>query len=83
MKQLEAKPKTLTRRDVRLHNLGLSADRVVLLDWELAGNAPPAVDFTWYLVISASRIAATREDVIADFREVSGDRFDARLWSCP
>ena len=28
--------------------------------------------------ISASRIAATREDVIADFREVSGDRFDAR-----
>ena len=78
VKQLDKQPKTLTHGDVRLHNLGLSADRVVLLDWELAGNAPPAVDFAWYLVISASRIAATREDVIADFREVSGDRFDAR-----
>jgi hypothetical protein len=50
--------------------------QVVLLDWELVGRGPPAVDFGWYLNISASRIDATREQIIDDYRELSGERFD-------
>lgn len=74
---LSSRPQTLIHGDLRLHNLGLTDDRVVLLDWEIAGNGPPSIDFGWYLVISASRVAATREEIIDDFREISGDRFDA------
>lgn len=59
--QLEACDSTLIHGDLRLHNLGLTPDRVVLLDWELVSYAPPAVEFAWYLVISASRVDATRE----------------------
>jgi hypothetical protein len=71
---------TLIHGDLRLHNLGLSDDKVVLLDWEISGEAPPAVDFAWYLIISASRIDASREQVIEDVRDIAGERFDARAW---
>lgn len=76
--ELERGPASLIHGDLRLHNLGLSADRVVLFDWEIVGTGPPAIDFGWYLIISASRIDATREQVTDDFREISGDRFDPR-----
>jgi thiamine kinase-like enzyme len=71
---------TLIHGDLRLHNLGLSDDKVVLLDWEVAGRAPPAVEFAWYLIISASRIDATREQVIGDYRAIAGDRYDDVAW---
>ena len=71
---------TLIHGDLRLHNLGLSREKVVLLDWEIAGCAPAAVEFAWYLIISASRIDATREQVIDDYRAIAGDRFDALAW---
>jgi hypothetical protein len=76
--ELSLRPQTLIHGDLRLHNMGLTQDRVVLLDWELVGTAPPAIEFGWYLIISASRIDATREQITDDFRQVSGDRFDAR-----
>ena len=73
---LDSRPSTLIHGDLRLHNMGITSDQVVLLDWELVGKAPPSIDFGWYLIISASRIDATREQVIDDYREVSGERFD-------
>jgi hypothetical protein len=73
-------PTTLVHGDVRLHNLGLTDDRVIMLDWEVVGTGPPAVDLAWYLIISASRIDASREQVIDDYREIAGERFDARAW---
>lgn len=77
VEQLARRPSTLIHGDLRLHNMGLTADRVVLLDWELCGTAPPALEFAWFLIISASRIDATREQVTDDFRAACGDRFDA------
>jgi hypothetical protein len=71
-------PSTLLHGDLRPHNLGLGPERVVIFDWEVACYAPPAMELAWYLVISASRIDATREQVIDDFQEISGDRFDPR-----
>ena len=62
-------PQTLIHGDVRLHNMGLTDDQLVLLDWEVVGSGPPAMDFAWYLIISASRIDATREQVIDDYRD--------------
>lgn len=77
VRELERCTQTLIHGDFRLHNMGLSPDRIVVLDWELVGNAPSTVEFGWYLIISASRIAATREQITDDFREIAGDRFDA------
>lgn len=73
-------PSTLIHGDVRLHNLGLSDEHVIMLDWEIVGTAPPSVDLAWYLIISASRIDASREQIIDDYREIAGERFDARAW---
>jgi hypothetical protein len=76
VRELEKSESTLIHGDLRLHNMGLTDDKIVLLDWELVGNAPPALEFGWYLIISASRIDATREQITDDFRQISGDRFD-------
>jgi hypothetical protein len=78
--ELEGRPQTFVHGDLRLHNLGLSDDRVVLYDWELAGTGPGAVDLAWYVIISASRIDATRDDVIDDYKRIAGDRFDPVAW---
>lgn len=67
---------TLIHGDLKLGNIGLLGHAVVLLDWDRMGVAPPAVDFAWYLAINASRIAATREQLIDDFRVALGDRHD-------
>jgi hypothetical protein len=70
---------TLNHGDLKYANLGLNDDRVILLDWgTFTGMAPPAVDFAWFLLQNAARIDASREDLIADFRELSTDRFDQR-----
>lgn len=77
-RELERHETTLVHGDLKLGNIGLLDDRVVLLDWDRMGVAPPAYDFAWYLAINASRIAASREEVIEDFRAVMGERHDER-----
>ena len=68
---------TLVHGDLRLSNLGFSGDRVVLIDWgERTGTAPAAVELPSFLAIDARRLDVSREDVIADFRGLYGDRFD-------
>jgi hypothetical protein len=50
---------------------------VVMLDWGTqTGWAPPAVEGAWYLAINWSRIDASREQVLDDFRTAEGDRHD-------
>jgi hypothetical protein len=52
-------------------------ERVVLLDWGTqTGWAPPAVEVAWYLAVNASRIDATREQVLDDFRAAEGECHD-------
>jgi Ser/Thr protein kinase RdoA (MazF antagonist) len=65
---------TLTHGDLRDDNLGLDGDRVVLLDWDMATAATPAVEFAWYLCHDAWRIDATHDEITADFRAAAGDR---------
>jgi hypothetical protein len=77
-RQLEQCETTLIHGDFWLANLGLTSDRVVMLDWGLAAAAPPAVDFAAYLATSGSSIAATREQLLDDFRTVCGERHDER-----
>lgn len=77
--QLDACDQTLVHGDVRVTNLGLAQDRVVLVDWgERTGVAPAAVDLASFLAFDASRLEVSRHDVIADFRELEGSGFDDR-----
>jgi hypothetical protein len=69
---------TLIHGDLWLANVGLPPDRVVILDWGIATQAPPAFEFTTYLTGAWSRIMATREELIDDFRAASGHLHDER-----
>jgi hypothetical protein len=78
---LARRPMTLIHGDLKLGNLGFiqtgPEDRVVMLDWgSQTGWAPPAVEWAWYLAINASRIDATREQVLDDARAASGRHHD-------
>jgi hypothetical protein len=70
-------PSTLVQGDLKLGNLGFAGDRVVMLDWGTqTGWAPAAVEVAWYLAINWSRIDASREQVLDDFRAAEGERHD-------
>jgi hypothetical protein len=74
---LSRSPSTLIQGDLKLGNLGFSGDRVVMLDWGTqTGWAPPAAEVAWYLAINWSRIDATREQLLDDFRAAEGERHD-------
>src|SRR5678815_5079344 len=66
------------RQDLRWANLGMTEDRVVMLDWGIATAAPAALDFPWYLLLNGRRIDATYDELIDDFREAEGDLVDDR-----
>lgn len=77
--QLRLCEQTLIHGDVRLSNLGVAADRVVLIDWgERTGFAPAPVELASFLVFDAPRLDVSCDDVIADFRVLYGDGFDER-----
>ena len=70
---------TLIHGDLRLGNAGFDDDRVVLIDWgDRTGIAPPTVDLAWFIGFDAERIAISPDDVVAEFRALSGDRFEER-----
>ncbi len=72
-------PRTLVHGDYRFANLGLRDDRVVVIDWGSSCVAgPAALDLAWYLIVGATRIGATRDEVIDDFIELEGARHDPR-----
>ena len=68
---------TLIHGDLRDDNLGLTDDRIVLLDWDLATAGTPTVEFAWFLCHDAWRADATHDEIEHDFREAEGDRLDA------
>jgi phosphotransferase family enzyme len=72
-------PRTLVHGDYRFANLGLDDDRVVVIDWGSSCVAgPAAIDLAWYLIVGATRIEATRDEVIDDFIALEGARHDPR-----
>jgi hypothetical protein len=75
--QLAQCEQTLIHGDLRLSNLGFADDRVVVIDWgERTGTAPAAVELASFLAFDARRLDVSRDDVIADFRGLYGDRFE-------
>ena len=80
-------PQTVVHGNLKLGNLGLFREersRVVILDWEVVGPAPPAVDLAWYLAVNSARLPVTKEEAILSYQhslaERLGPRFDQSWW---
>jgi hypothetical protein len=74
---LRSREQTLIHGDLRLSNLGIRDEGIVLIDWgERSGPAPAAVELASFLVFDAQRLDVGRDVVVDDFRSISGDAFD-------
>jgi Phosphotransferase enzyme family len=69
--------RTLLHGDLKPANFGVHPDRVVLLDWQLAAEGPPAIDFIWTLNF-VHRFDATLDELLDDIRAVAGAEHDER-----
>jgi hypothetical protein len=59
---------TLTHADLWLVNLALEPDKVVLLDWAIATEAPGVLDLAVFLTGTAAHVEPTREELIDMYR---------------
>ena len=75
---LEACGTGIAHGDYRCANLGLDGERVIVLDWGIAAQAPGVVDLAWYVFVNGWRIEAAKEDLIVDYRAAAGDLYDER-----
>jgi aminoglycoside phosphotransferase (APT) family kinase protein len=73
---LRARPCTLVHGDLATVNLAIEGDTLVLLDWGLAAVAPGALDLARFIAGCASVVDASREQMIADYREAVGPAYD-------
>ena len=71
---LLARPCTLVHGDLKLANLGVQGDRLILLDWgTLTTWAPPAVDYAWYLAINAAALDRAHDELLDEIRHAEPD----------
>jgi hypothetical protein len=76
---LAAAPPTLVHGDAKLENLGLSADRLVAIDWgELTGIGPAEVDVAWFAVMCGWRVEGMPSDAFGMYDEHAGRRLNPR-----
>jgi hypothetical protein len=75
--ELLACGRTLLHGDLKPGNIGLPPGRVVLIDWQLACEGPPAIDFIWPLAFEES-FDATLDELLEDIRRVAGPDHDER-----
>jgi hypothetical protein len=62
-------PKTLLHGDVKVANFAMLGDGgVSVFDWAIAGAGPCAVDVGWYLAVNASRLTASKEEILRRYR---------------
>ncbi|MCW6008287.1 aminoglycoside phosphotransferase family protein [Micromonospora sp. CPCC 205371] len=74
---LAARHCTLIHGDLWPVNTAFTGDGVVLLDWNLAGWAPPALDLMSLLAgAGAANLAISREEAIEEFRGLCGAAHD-------
>jgi hypothetical protein len=66
---LDRLPRTLIHGDLKLANVGLSADRSIdLVDWQMVMVAPVAVELGWFLVSNVASLPLPPSDVLERYR---------------
>jgi hypothetical protein len=79
-------PHTLVHGDAKVANFAVIPGRgVAAFDWALIGAGPSTTELGYYVAINASRLARSREAVIARYRRMLehelGARLDDALWA--
>lgn len=70
---LAGTPQTLVHGNWKLDNLGTTPDgRTIVLDWELPGRGVGLSDVAWFLAINCRRLATSKEDAVASYRDALG-----------
>ncbi len=78
-------PQTLLHGDTKVANCAVFSDgRVSAFDWALVGSGPCTIDLGWYLAVNASRLTASKSEIMARYRALLeaalGRRVPDRLW---
>lgn len=73
---LSRRPATLIHGDAWLVNVAFEPTGVVLLDWDLATWAPPALDLAYFLDGNWSQVDAGKDELIDDFSSLCGGDHD-------
>jgi hypothetical protein len=79
-------PRTLVHGDVKVANFAPIPDRgVAAFDWAIVGTGPATTDLGWYLGVNATRLACSKEELIARYRRsletALGRAVDDTLWA--
>ncbi len=73
-------PKTLIHGDTKVANFAFLPDgRVVAFDWTNMGAAPATLEMGWYLAVNSTRLARSKDDLIARYRELLEGRLGRSL----
>jgi len=67
----------LLHGDLKVGNLGVAGDRVVVIDWGPQTSwGPPAVDYAWYVAINGAAVQASLDELVDDVRAAAGRAHD-------
>jgi hypothetical protein len=73
-------PRTLIHGDTKVANFAFLPDgRVVAFDWTNLGAAPATLDLGWYLAVNSTRLARSKDELIARYRELLEGRLGRAL----
>jgi hypothetical protein len=75
---LESHGTTLLHGDLRDEHIGFDDGTLIALDWGIATQGHPVLEFAWYMVHDVWRIEATHDEVVEDFRRARGAHDDPR-----
>lgn len=75
---LEAGPVTMTHGDLATVNMAIEGDTLVLIDWAMPTAAPGSLDVARFIAGCASVVDASREHLIAAYRDAAGPAYDER-----
>ncbi len=77
-RELERVEPTLVHGDLAPGNVGLTPDRVVVLDWALATRGPAALEYASFLANFRWRAGPDPDAIVDDIRAACGERHDER-----
>jgi hypothetical protein len=78
-RQVEQGGTTMTHSDPHFGNTAIAPERIVLIDWSLAAQTAPAVDFAWFVDQSQRFVDATHDELAEDFLRLEKGRTSPEL----
>jgi hypothetical protein len=75
-RELETGPVTMTHGDLATVNMAIEDGALVLIDWAMPTAAPGSLDVARFIAGCASVVDASREDLIAAYRDAAGPAYD-------